>query len=139
MKQSMKQSEQTKRGKQTEQKEQNEQLVSYCGLYCGACTAYQNGKCKGCKGDSPNCAIGYRACKVRPCCMEKRYSTCAECKEHPCVQKCKDFNPLFMRAGCFLSGTSRSRGIEMIKEKGEKAFIDFMAGKKWVAIKVRGK
>ena len=119
--------------------ERSEQLVSYCGLYCGACSAYQKGTCMGCKGDSPNCGIGYRKCKVRPCCIEKGYSTCAECKEHPSVQKCKDFNPMLMRVGCFVTRTSRAKGIEMIQEKGTQAFMDLLASKKWVVIKLRGK
>ena len=86
--------------------ELNENLVSYCGLYCGACTAYQKGTCEGCKGDSPNCGIGYRACKVKPCCAKNGYSTCAECKICSSVNTCMDYNPLFMRVGCFLSRTS---------------------------------
>lgn len=117
--------------------ETNQNLVSYCGFYCGACPSYIKGKCKGCKGDSPDCGVGYQACKVKPCCVQNGYLTCAQCKKH--VKDCKDYNPLSIRFGEFISQTSRNKGIEMIKEKGLKEFMEFMISKKWVTMKRRGK
>lgn len=35
----------------------NTNLVSYCRFYCGACPTYIKGKCEGCKGNSPKCAV----------------------------------------------------------------------------------
>ena len=119
--------------------ETNENLISYCGLYCGACPSYMKEKCKGCKGNTPDCAIGYRGCKVRPCCIENKYSTCADCKKLQSVKECSVFNPLLVRFGEFISQTSRGKGIEMIKEKGSKAFLEFMINKKWITMKRGGK
>jgi len=113
----------------------NTDLVSYCGFYCGACPTFIEGKCKGCKGDSPKCAVGYKACKVRPCCIENQYSSCAECKKYGSVRDCKLYNPIMIRFGQFITRTNRRKGIEMIKEKGEVEFANFMSDKNWVTIK----
>jgi hypothetical protein len=113
----------------------NANLVSYCGFYCGACPILLKGKCEGCKGDSTKCAIGYKACKIRPCCIENNYSSCADCKKYDIVKKCKIYNPFLIRVGQFVARTDRGKGIEMIKEKGEVEFVRFMAGKNWVTVK----
>ena len=110
-------------------------LVSYCGFYCGACPTFIKGKCEGCKGDSPKCAVGYKACKVRPCCIDNEYNSCAECKKYNSVKDCKIYNPFLIRLGQFLTRTNRRKGIEIIKEKGEVEFVKFMADKDWVTIK----
>jgi len=114
-----------------------ENLISYCGFYCGACPKFLKGQCKGCKGNTPDCAVGYNACKVRPCCLENGYSSCADCKKHDSVRDCKDYNPFMIRFGQFITRTNRRKGIEMIKEKGRKGFINFMKDKKWVTIKIK--
>lgn len=113
----------------------DENLISYCGFYCGACPKFLNDQCKGCKGNTPDCALGYNACKVRPCCIENGYSSCADCKKHDSVKACKDFNPFLIRLGQFITRTNRRKGIEMIKEKGSAAFMTFMIGKRWVTVK----
>jgi hypothetical protein len=113
----------------------NENLISYCGFYCGACPKFLKGQCKGCKGDTPGCALGYNACKVRPCCLENGYSSCADCKKYDSVRDCKDYNPLMIRFGQFITKTNRRKGIEMIKEKGIAGFLNFMIDKKWVTMK----
>ena len=42
----------------------NTDLVAHCGLYCGACKSYLNGKCKGCHENSKAAW-----CKIRSCCI----------------------------------------------------------------------
>lgn len=59
------------------------ELISYCGLYCAACPTYTSGKCEGCRGDSPRCSVGYASCKVKPCCVEHGYFSCADCEAQP--------------------------------------------------------
>lgn len=115
----------------------NTNLVSYCGFYCGACPSFIKEKCKGCKGDHPKCAVGYKGCKVRACCIENEYSSCANCKKYDTVKECKIYNPFMIRIGQFITQTNRRKGIEMIKEKGEPEFAEYMIGKKWVTIKTR--
>ena len=111
-------------------------LLSYCGFYCGACPKYTKGDCQGCKGESPKCAVGFKACKVRPCCIEKKLSTCAECDKYGSVKDCKIYNPFLIRFGQFITRSSRRKGIEMIQEKGESEFAKYMIDKNWVTIKL---
>jgi len=116
----------------------NTNLVSYCGFYCGACPTHIKVKCEGCKGDSPKCAVGYKVCKVRPCCIEKGINSCSHCDEFESVKDCKIYNPFMIRFGQFLTRTNRRKGIEMIKEEGDVEFVKFMTTKNWVTIKNKG-
>ncbi|MCU4175604.1 DUF3795 domain-containing protein [Carboxylicivirga sp. N1Y90] len=111
-------------------------LISYCGFYCGACPKYVKGDCQACKGESPKCAVGYKACKVRPCCIEKGISSCADCDEYSSVKDCKIYNPFMIRFGQFITRTNRRKGIEMIREKGEAEFANYMLDKNWVTFKL---
>jgi hypothetical protein len=110
-------------------------MISNCGFYCGACPKFTKGQCKGCKGDAQECAVGYKQCKVRPCCIENEYSTCADCKKFASVKECRIYNPFMIRFGQFITGTNRRKGIEMIKQNGEEEFVKFMIGKNWVTVK----
>ena len=118
-----------------EVKELDNRMVSYCGFNCAACPKYAKEQCEGCKGDNPKCAVGYKACKVRPCCIEKGINSCADCDEYTSVKECKKFNPLMIRLGQFITCTNRRKGIEMIKEQGEQEFLKFMSERKWVTVK----
>ena len=114
-------------------------MISYCGFYCAACPKYTNGDCKGCKGDNPKCAVGYKTCKVRPCCIENGFDSCAKCDKYGSVKDCKLYNPLMIRFGQFITRTNRRKGIEMIKDKGEQEFLKFMSERKWVTFKNKEK
>jgi hypothetical protein len=111
-------------------------MISYCGFYCGACPKLLKNQCTGCKGEAPHCATGYKACKVRPCNISNGYACCADCKKYEGVKECKDYNPLMIRFGQFITRTNRRKGIEMIKEKGIPEFLNFMINKKWVTVKI---
>lgn len=105
-------------------------LVSYCGLYCGACKRYLKGGCPGC---IKNEKAGW--CKVRKCCIENSYQSCAECKEYTDVSECKKLNNFFSKVFAFIFRTDRLAGITMIKEKGYENFAKLLAEEKRVAIK----
>ena len=62
-------------------------LVAYCGLYCGACRSYLKGRCPGCH---ENTKASW--CKIRPCCAEHSYATCADCEEFTDPDDCRKFN-----------------------------------------------
>ena len=115
----------------------SEQLISYCGFYCGACPTYRSGKCEGCRGDSPKCAVGYKKCLVKPCCVENGFFTCADCTKYASTKECNAYNPLSIRLGEWISSTSRRKGIEMIREKGRAEFLSLMVDKDWVTIKTK--
>ena len=82
--------------------------------------------------------MGYKGCKVRPCCIEKGINTCAYCDEFESVKDCKIYNPFMIKFGQFITRTNRRKGIKMIKEKGELEFVKFMTAKKCVTIKNKG-
>ena len=110
-------------------------LVSYCGFYCRACPKFIKEECEGCKGVNTKCAVGYKACEVRPCCIENEFSSCADCNKYESTKECKIYNPFMIRFGQFITRTNRGLGIEIIKEKGETEFVKYMIDKNWVTIK----
>jgi hypothetical protein len=120
-----------------EQIDKDENQISYCGLYCGACPTYKSGKCESCRGNSPKCAIGYKNCPVRQCCVENGFFTCADCTKCVSTKECKKYNPVHVRFGEWISGTRRSKGIEMIREKGRTEFLAFMTDKNWITFKTK--
>ena len=126
--------EQQNQGENTPDKEQ---FISYCGFYCAACPTYTSGKCEGCKGDSEKCAIGYKNCPVKQCCVENGFFTCADCTKYASTKECKKYNPALIKFGEWVSNTSRRKAIEMIKEKGQSEFLDYMTDKNWVTIKTK--
>ncbi|TAJ14659.1 DUF3795 domain-containing protein [Marinilabiliaceae bacterium JC017] len=105
-------------------------LVSFCGLYCGACPSYKKGKC-------PGCAENEKAswCKIRRCCLDKKISSCAQCQEYEQVTECKKFNNFVSRLFALVFRSDRAAGIKMLREEGPEAFVAFMSDKNWVAIK----
>jgi len=121
----------------TEQITTNENLISHCGFYCGACPTYLKGKCEGCRGDSPKCAVGVKKCLVKQCCVENEFFNCADCTKFTTTKECKKYNPLSIRIGEWISSTSRGKAVEMIREKGRAEFLCYMVDKEWVTVKVR--
>ena len=115
----------------------NEQLISYCGFYCGACPAYTSGKCEGCRGDTSKCAVGYKKCQVKPCCVENGFFTCADCTIYASTKECKKYNPLLLKIASWVESSDRSKAIEMIKEKGRAEFSAFMEERNWVCFKTK--
>jgi len=115
----------------------NEQFISYCGLYCKACPSFTSGKCEGCRGNSEKCAVGYKKCQVRPCCIEHGYFTCADCTQYASTKECKKYNPLLLKFAARLESSDRGKAIEMIKEKGKAEFVAYMEERNWVIIKTK--
>jgi len=63
-------------------------LAAPCGLYCGACGEYVNGKCHGCPCPCGQCAgAKYAAgCEVVKCVRGRKIESCADCPELPCTR-----------------------------------------------------
>jgi len=108
----------------------SESLVSMCGLYCGACSRYLKEKCKGC---AENAKATW--CKVRQCCLEHNYSTCAECKEHTDPAACGKFNNIISKAFGLVFNSDRRAGIMMIHQDGKRQFMEEMVFLKRPALK----
>lgn len=91
----------------------NAELVAHCGLYCGACKSFMNGKCKGCHENSKA-----TWCKVRACCIEKRIRTCAECSEFTDPRACARFNNSMSRLFGYVFRSDRAACIAQIRQLG---------------------
>ena len=115
----------------------NEQMIAYCGIYCKECPTFKSGKCEGCRGDSAKCAVLYKKCKVRPCCIENGFFTCADCTIYASTKECKKYNPMLLKIAAWVESSDRSKGIEMIRAKGQAEFAAFMEDKNWVIVKTK--
>ena len=107
----------------------DEKLIAFCGLYCGACPSYLKGKCLGCKDN-----VKATWCKVRQCCMENNYSSCADCKIME-LKDCKKFNNFISKMVGFFLNSNRSACIAKIKEIGYAEYAKDMTCKKCQTIK----
>jgi len=109
---------------------QDKNLIAYCGLYCGACRQYLKGKCEGCVKN-----IKANWCKIRSCCIEYKYSSCADCTEFSDVKKCNKFNNFISKIFALIFNSNRSACINKIKEQGYDSFAKFMCDNKLQTIK----
>jgi hypothetical protein len=97
-------------------------LVAYCGLYCGACRSYLKGSCPGCH---ENTKASW--CRIRSCCIEKNYLSCAACSEFSDVREWRKFNNFFSKLFAVIFHSDRPACIEKIREAGYEAYASFMA------------
>lgn len=91
-------------------------LVAFCGLYCGACRSYLSGKCPGCKEN-----IKATWCKVRSCCLENNFSSCADCTVLP-LKDCRKHNSFISKIFGLVFNSDRAACIEQIKVIGYDGF-----------------
>jgi hypothetical protein len=113
-----------------ETNQSNGQIISYCGLYCSNCRSYKKGKCPGCQGNAKA-----TWCKIRSCCMEKGYKSCAECAEFSNPMDCKKFNNFVSRIFALVFRSDRAASIEMIKKQGYDNYTKFCADNKIMVIR----
>jgi hypothetical protein len=100
----------------------NPELISFCGLYCGACGAYRRDKCPGCQAN-----VKATWCGIRACCLEHSYSSCADCGDFAEVNDCGKFNNLISRVISFIFRSNRRACIENIRARGPRAHAELMA------------
>ena len=100
----------------------NRELIAACGLYCGACRKFRKGRCAGCRLTEDN---HLQWCKIRKCCHEQGYHTCAECGT--AVEDCKTHNNLIGKLFALLFNSDRAACIHYIMQKGEDAYAEKMA------------
>jgi hypothetical protein len=96
-------------------------LVAYCGLYCGACRQYLREKCPGCV---ESMKLGW--CKLRACCKERNYRSCAKCADFMDVNECGKFNNIISKIFAFIFRSNRKACINQIREKGIKGHTEIM-------------
>jgi hypothetical protein len=100
-------------------------LVAHCGLYCGACGSYLRDRCPGCAGN-----VKATWCKVRSCCIQNKFSTCADCKEKPDPKECAKFNNFISKVFGFIFNSDRRACIHRIREAVTEAFAKEMSEQK---------
>lgn len=103
----------------------NPELVAYCGLYCGACKSYLKDKCPGCHENQKA-----SWCKVRICCIENRYATCADCSQFTGPLDCGKYNNFISKIFGMIFRSDRAVCIRQIREIGLKGHADNMAQQK---------
>jgi hypothetical protein len=100
----------------------NADLVSRCGLYCGACSAYLKGKCPGCvKNEKASW------CKIRSCTSENKFLSCADCTTYSNANDCRKFNNIMSKIFAVLFRSNRKACIEQIKALGRAGHAKRMA------------
>ncbi|MDA3892826.1 MAG: DUF3795 domain-containing protein [Salinivirgaceae bacterium] len=91
--------------------------VSFCGLYCGNCSKFKKRKCPGCQENSKAAW-----CKIRTCCLENNYKSCADCDE-PGINNCKKFNNPIGTLFGYIFNSDRAAGIRLIQDEGYQNFV----------------
>ena len=105
-------------------------LIAYCGLYCGACKKYLREKCLGCH---ENIKAGW--CKVRTCCIENSYISCADCRIVDDLKDCKKINNFISKVFSLVFRSDRLACLARIKEIDYYEYAKEMSVKKIMTIK----
>ncbi len=104
-------------------------LVAKCGLYCGNCGKYKNGKCAGCEANAKA-----TWCKARTCCIENSYATCADCATtNP--RECKKFSNFVTDIFSVVFRSDRPASIDYIRQHGRESFIQLMVDQNRMVIR----
>ena len=105
-------------------------LIAYCGLYCGACKKFLKGKCPGCEGYEKA-----TWCKVRTCCKEHQYSSCADCGILENPDECGKLNNFIARFFSFIFRSDRNASLAFIRGNGYESYASEMAEKGMMSFK----
>ena len=105
-------------------------LVAYCGLYCGACGAYRRERCPGCHGNEKA-----SWCKVRACCIEHGFASCADCNEFTNPNDCRKFNNFISKVFGFIFRSDRAACNRQIRQLGVDGHAEEMTRQKRQSIK----
>jgi hypothetical protein len=100
------------------------QLVSRCGLYCGACKSYLKEKCPGCTDNEKA-----TWCKVRTCTLEKNIAHCGACEIDDLFSCKKLDNPISKVIG-FLTRADKERTMNYLKINGAQKYAKEMTTRK---------
>ena len=97
------------------------ELVSACGIYCGACRRYRSQVC-------PGCAKNERAswCRTRECVRNKGYRDCAECSDFSDVNRCEKFNTRVSRLFSLVFRWDRPASLRLIGAVGRERYAERM-------------
>ena len=94
--------------------ESKEFVLACCGLVCSDCGMYKKGRCQGCHSDKPMSMN----CKVKPCVLERNYTTCADCVDFANLKDCKKLNNFISKIFAFIFRSDRIGNLNQIKQIG---------------------
>ncbi len=97
-------------------------LVSFCGLYCGACKAYLMDRCQGCRAN-----LTATWCKIRTCCRQNELTTCADCAKAPDPADCPTYNNFLGKLFGWIFRSDRADCIRRIRQMGIDEYAQEMA------------
>jgi hypothetical protein len=103
--------------------------IAFCGLYCGSCKSFLAGKCQGCRNN-----VKATWCKLRACCIDKNYQSCADCDSIG-YRDCKKCNNAMSKLFAFIFNSDRLGCLDRIKMVGYDSYAEEMAEKKMMTIK----
>jgi hypothetical protein len=68
--------------------------IGCCGAYCGTCNIRKENRCQGCKLGYSNQTrdISRAKCKMKVCCIQKRFSSCADCDDYDSCDTIQGFH-----------------------------------------------
>lgn len=96
-------------------------MIAYCGLYCGACRKYLSDTCPGCHGNEK---AGW--CKVRRCCMDNNFKSCADCTEFDDPYQCTKLNNFVAKIFALIFRSDRRACLDCIKHEGYERYSELM-------------
>lgn len=72
--------------------------IGCCGAYCFTCRAYREQACKGCKigYDNGERDVSKAKCKIKVCCINRFFQSCADCGEY---ETCRILNDFYGKTG----------------------------------------
>jgi len=95
-------------------------LAAPCGLYCGVCPEYMEGRCHMCGCSCGQCAGAKWApgCEFYKCLRSRKLESCADCPEMPCTR-------IIMRASdpVHTCGACTLENLRRIKKIGADAWV----------------
>lgn len=106
--------------------ENNIDLLSYCGLFCGACPSYHRGTCFGCRSeDHSQKRTSKWGCKIRDCCSnENEIVYCGECTDFPCAKIIKKLIQSHPKDSRFVYRHEIPENMNEIKELGISKWLE---------------
>jgi len=108
-------------------------LIARCGLYCGACRRFLKGSCPGCH---ENAKAGW--CKVRSCCQEHGYASCASCETHQDPLACRKFDNVIAKLFGLIFKSNRAACVAKLRALGPDGYAAFMATRRLQSLPRRG-
>lgn len=94
--------------------------IGCCGAYCKTCKPFNSGACKGCKigYDTGERDVTKEKCKMKVCCIERGYDSCADCHE---TESCSTINEFYGKKGYKYGKYQQATGF--IRENGYEEFL----------------